>query len=234
MRRLIILFIFFYLLINVSNAQFLSYSSDIKNNSISIGYYNNYFRFNDSKKDISETEIISFKKAIPYVSYETDNLMLTVAYNKFKYHEENTSVTVLDGYYKLFFPIGRQDVIALSIPALLRTSYWKMTQNKGNIYDRIELGNIGIGSGLQINKSFDWIGFNFIYDFCINYSTVNFSIDYGYSVQNEIILSLDFNQLFDSYGITIGGKYFDQKWKISDKKYNYYTSGFGGFIGINF
>jgi len=73
-----------------------------------------------------------------------------------------------------------------------------------------------------------------MYDFCINYSTINFSIDYGYSLQNDLLMILYFNNIFDDYGLSFGFKYSDQKWKISQKKYNYYCSNYGLFFGIIF
>jgi hypothetical protein len=218
----------------VSYSQFLSYNSEIRNNTFSVGYLNTYFRFNDSKNEIKEFEKINLKKIIPAISYENNNMMITLAYSNSKYENRNTNVFSVDGYYKLIFPIIQPDVFPVFVPLLVRTSYLQIEQQNINITNRYENGNFGIGSGIQINKSFDWTGFNFIYDYGINYSTISFSVDYGYSVQNELMLSFDFNQIFDNFGFTLGGKYTDQKWKLSNKKYNYYTSGYGAFIGINF
>jgi hypothetical protein len=234
MRRLLILFVLFFTQFTISYTQFLSYHSEVKSNSIGIGFLNTYFRFNDSKNEIKENEIITSKKVIPAISYETDDLMITLAYNKFNYDNRNSSYFSVDGYYKLLIPVSQPDLVPIFVPILVRTSYMKISQENQNTTNRFENGDFGIGSGIQFNKSFDWIGFKFIYDYGINYSMMNFSVDYGYSVQNELMVSFDFNQIFDAIGIKIGGRYTDQKWKLSNKKYNYYASGYGAFIGINF
>ena len=234
MNRVLFLFIIFFALCAESGAQFLSYSSGPKSSSLSLGYCNHYFRFNDSEIELTKREQIGFEKYVPEINYETDNLRLSLAYNSSKFNGKNMELFSVDGYYKLLVPVTRPDDFFVSIPVLLRTSYLKVIQELEVSSSRIENGNVGLGTGIQLKQTFSGIGFRFIYDFCINYSTINFSIDYGYSTQNEVIFAVDFDQIFDDFGIIFGGKYSDQTWKISDKKYNYYTSVYGAFIGITF
>ncbi len=234
MRRFLFLFIIFLAVINNSDCQFLSMSSGVRNNSLSLGFYDYYFRFNDSEKNYFEDELLKFIKLIPELTYENENLLISLAYSKSTYDGHRTSLFGVDGYYKLMVPLTSPDVLFVSIPVLLKTSYLKITQQKNQKDIRFESGNVGIGTGLQLSKSFEWIKMRLLYDFCANYSTLNFSVDYGYSLQNEFILSFDLNQLFDNIGITFGGKYSDQKWKLSNKKYNYYNSNLGVFVGVVF
>lgn len=234
MKKILLISIFLLLSLDFCSGQFLSYDTVEKNNAFSVGYYNHYFRFNDSEKELMKSDQLGFKKYIPEICFENRNLSLFLAYNKSNYEGKNMELFGLDGYYKLFIPVTEPSWVQVSVPVILRTGYKKVVQELEKTKTRLETGNAGIGSGFQIENSSDIVDVRLFYSFCINYSTINFSVDYGFSTQNDIILSFAFDNIFDDYGILIGAKYSDQKWKISDKKYNYYTSIYGGFIGITF
>lgn len=232
MKRLIFFTLVF---TSISFSQFLEFERSYGESSFNINLQNYYFRYNDDKNNILNDEEINFLKFVPGLIYENNNLFVSLYYLNGKYHDNKTKLFSLDGYYKLVIPISESEITNFGLPLLLRTSYIQVSQeNNNHKINRLENGSFGLGFGIQLYKSFDWISYRIIYDFCINYSTINFSIDYGYSLQNDLLMILYFNNIFDDYGLSFGFKYSDQKWKISQKKYNYYCSNYGLFFGIIF
>ena len=232
MKRLILFILIF---TSVSFSQFLEFEPSNGVNSINISLQNYYFRYNDDKNNILKNEEIHFLKLVPGILYENNSLQVSLYYLNGKYHDNNTKLFSLDGNYKIVIPILTSEITNLGLPLLLKTSYIQVSQQNNNYKtNRIENGSFGLGTGIQFYKSFDWISYKMLYNFCIYYSTINFSIDYGYSLQNDLLLMLYFNNLFDDFGFSLGVKYSDQKWKISQKKYNYYCSNYGLIFGIIF
>lgn len=256
MKKNIILFLVIFITSKYCNAQFLGYVESDKTRTISFNYLDDYFRYNGSEEfGFLIERPIHFKEGIPSISYEDESIFAEIAYNNTtdSYTGEWTSTDIttkyfsIDFLYKSVIPLTMQrGSFFVGIPLIIRTMYYSNYQEYGyfdlsvpiyteeNIITRFDNGNIGFGSGIQLKQIFSWVNINLSYTGSVYYSTNGFSIDYGVSYRNEIKFSLDFNSFLYDYGIKVGSKFFDQVWSMKDKKHNYYHSGFGFFIGLNF
>lgn len=234
MKKNLLLLFFILMTFGYCNAQFLDYVESDKSSTITLNYLDDYFRYNGSEQFFLDKPIL-FKAKIPSIAYEDENIFAEIAFNNFTAHERKTQYFSIDLFYKSVFPLTMpRSSFFVGIPAFIRTIYFSNYQKDDILVTRFENGNVGIGSGIELRQSFSWVIIKLSYTASIYYSTTGFSFDYGLSNRNEIKFSLDFNDFFYDYGIRIGCKFFDCSWSMEDKKQNYYHSGFGFFIGLNF
>jgi hypothetical protein len=234
MKKEIIFFLIIFITFQYCNAQFLGYIESDKTTNISLNYLDDYFRYNGSEEFFLNKPIY-FKAKVPSISYEDETIFAEIAFNNFTANEMKTKYFSIDFFYKSLIPLTMpRSSFSVGIPLLVRTIYFSNSQEDGSYVLRFENGNIGIGSGIELKQVLPWVIIKFSYNASIYYSTNGFSYDYGISYRNDIKFSLDFNDFFYDYGIKIGSKFFDFAWSIKDKKQNYYHSGFGFFIGLNF
>jgi hypothetical protein len=214
-------------------SQFLGLSSSEKRNTVEVGLLSSYFKPRENSL-LNVQETIHFSDWIPYIAYRESDIFIGLGYRKFNNNDKSLEEVFLNAYYGTNFRITGNFKDGLFIPVIIRTNYLKLFQEIDIFKNRLEVGSFGLGTGLKIQYDFNIFNVAFHYNFVLSYSTINFSIQYGYSLYNELEMVLNFNNIFDDYGLEIGTKYCDERWSISDKKYNYFGSWTGGFIGINF
>jgi hypothetical protein len=214
-------------------SQFLNFQQAEKRGTVEFGLLNNFFKLRDDYS-VGNNVPLGFTHVIPYIAFREDNLFVGLGYSNFTYDKKSVEEIFLNAYYGTTIRALGNFRDGLFIPILLRTGYLKLFQEIGENKSRFEVGNFGIGTGLKAKYNLNFADLDFHYHFIINYSTINFSVEYGYSIYNEAEILLNFNNILNDYGFEIGVRYYDEKWSMSDKKYDYFGSWAGGFIGINF
>jgi hypothetical protein len=215
-------------------SQFLEFPEREKNLIAGFGLFKNTIQPKDDFDYSGNIPIRCDNNNIYFLTYHDPGIKILLGYGNFNYEIKSTEEFLLKANYGGGIPLIMPREFKMIIPIRVQIDYLKVTQDNRPNNSRLELGDIGIGSGLDISYDLHAIDFQINYLFYINYSTVNFSVDYGYSLVSDVNFLMKLNRLFDDIGIVLGLEYYYQNWFMSSKKYNYYGKWFGGFLGINF
>jgi hypothetical protein len=229
-------FILLFIIINLNVetfGQFLATHYEERIQSVEVGILNNFFKPNNDFSSAEYSPLI-LTHYIPYIAYRNADLFLGLGFSSFDQNNKSFEELLLNAYYGTSIPLTAEYQNGLFLPLYIHTSYLKLFQKNNIPNNKFEVGEFGVGAGLKFNYKLGFANFTIHYLGVLNYSTVSFNIEYGYSFCNEAEILFQFNRVIGDYGLLLGLKYFDERWYLSDKKYNYFGSWAGGFIGINF
>lgn len=118
------------------------------------------------------------------------------------------------------------------LPIILSTSFIEAGGSTNSSKD-FNVANVGLGTGLKFKRISENFGVQITGLGVLYYSTAGFSIESGSSTAVIAELQFLFREVIGE-GMTVGYRFEEQAWSMTDKKLNYSRQFQGPFLGIFF
>lgn len=118
------------------------------------------------------------------------------------------------------------------LPIILSTSFIEAEGSTNSSKD-FNVANVGLGTGLKFKRISENFGVQITGLGVLYYSTAGFSIESGSSTAVIAELQFLFREVIGE-GMTVGYRFEEQAWSMTDKKLNYSRQFQGPFLGIFF